>query len=160
MYHFGFPGDAVVKKKSSANVQDVGSIPGSVRSFAGGSGNPLQHSCQDNPRDRGAWWATVHGVAKSWTQLSMHTHFSKVSWWQGRLCICEHRKHTGKFLYLKINFAVNLNYSKEKSIKKIRSSACTALIPFRKYHESSYEQPWTFTYIHQGRWDYTVKRSQ
>ena len=73
MYHFGFPGDAVVKKKKKnppANVGDVGSIPGSGRSLAGGSGKPLQHYCQDNPMDRGAWWATVHGVAKSWTQLS------------------------------------------------------------------------------------------
>ena len=33
-------------------------------------GNPLQYSCLENPMDRGAWWATVHGVAKSWTQLS------------------------------------------------------------------------------------------
>ena len=47
----------------------VGKIPG------GGHGNPLQCSCLENPVDRGAWWATVHGVAKSWTQLkplSMH----------------------------------------------------------------------------------------
>ena len=35
-----------------------------------GNGNPLQYSCQGNPMDRGAWWATVHGVTKSWTQLS------------------------------------------------------------------------------------------
>ena len=43
----------------------VGSIPGSGRSPGGGNGNPLQYSCQDNPMDRGAWWATVHGVTKS-----------------------------------------------------------------------------------------------
>ena len=36
----------------------------------GGNGNPLQYSCLDNPMDRGAWWAAVHGVAKSWTRLS------------------------------------------------------------------------------------------
>ena len=50
----------------------MGSIPGSGRSPGGGSGNPLQYSCLENPMDRGPWWATVHGVAKSWTQLSVH----------------------------------------------------------------------------------------
>ena len=48
---------------------DVGSIPGSGRSPGEGNGNPLQYSCLENPMDRGAWWATVHRVAKSWTQL-------------------------------------------------------------------------------------------
>ena len=45
------------------------------RSPGGGNGNPLQYSCLGNPMDRGAWWATVHGVSKNWTQLkqlSMH----------------------------------------------------------------------------------------
>ena len=37
-------------------------------------GNPLQYCCLENPMDRGAWWAAVHGVAKSWTQSSMHIH--------------------------------------------------------------------------------------
>ena len=46
---------------------DVGLIPGSGRSPGGGNGNPLQYSCLENPMDRGAWWAIVHGVAKSWT---------------------------------------------------------------------------------------------
>ena len=49
---------------------DVGSIPGLGRSPGVGNGNPLQDSCLENPMDRRAWWATVHGVAKSWTQLS------------------------------------------------------------------------------------------
>ena len=39
----------------------------------GGNGNPLQYSCVENPMDRGAWWATVRGVAKTWTQLSEFT---------------------------------------------------------------------------------------
>ena len=46
-------------------MQETGSIPGSGRSPGGGHGSPLQYSCLDNPVDRGAWWATVHGVAKS-----------------------------------------------------------------------------------------------
>ena len=40
------------------------------RSPGGGDGNPLQYSCLENPMDKGAWWATVHGVVKSWTRLS------------------------------------------------------------------------------------------
>ena len=47
---------------------DLGSIPGSGRSSQEGHGNPLQYSCLENPMDRGAWQATVHGVAKSRTQ--------------------------------------------------------------------------------------------
>ena len=53
----------------------MGLIPGSGRFPGGGHGNPLQCSCLEKPIDRGAWWATVPGVAKSWTQLkqlSMH----------------------------------------------------------------------------------------
>ena len=60
----GFPGGSVVKS-SPANAGDAGLTPGSGRSPEGGHGNPLQCSCLENPVDRGAWWATVHGVAKS-----------------------------------------------------------------------------------------------
>ena len=49
--------------------RDMGSIPGSGRSPGGGHNNPLQYSCLENSMDRGAWWATVHRVAKNWTQL-------------------------------------------------------------------------------------------
>ena len=57
-------------KESSYNIgdiRDMGSIPMSGRSPGGGHGNPLQYSCMENPRDRGAWRATVHGVTKSQT---------------------------------------------------------------------------------------------
>ena len=57
-------------KNPSANAGDVGdpsSIPGLRRSSGEGNGNPLQYSCLENPMDRGAWQATVHGVAKSQT---------------------------------------------------------------------------------------------
>ena len=54
-------------KESTCNVGDLGSIPGSGRSPGGGHGNPLQYSCLENPTDRGAWQATVHGVAKNQT---------------------------------------------------------------------------------------------
>ena len=53
---------------------DAGLIPGLGRSPGGGNGNLLQYSCQENPVDRGAWQATVRGVAKSWTSLSNIAH--------------------------------------------------------------------------------------
>ena len=51
---------------NAGDVRDVGSIPGSGRSAAGGHGNTLQYSCLEKPMDRGAWWATVPGTAQSW----------------------------------------------------------------------------------------------
>ena len=57
----------------AGDATDMGSIPGSGRSPGGGHGNPLQYSCLENPMDRGAWRAIVHGVSKSQTQLSTHT---------------------------------------------------------------------------------------
>ena len=56
-------------KESACSVEDLGLTPGSGRSSGEGNGNPLQYSCLENPMDRGAWRATVHGVAKSQTQL-------------------------------------------------------------------------------------------
>ena len=52
-------------KNLPANARDSSSIPGLGRSPGGGNGNPLQCSCLGNPMYRGAWWATVHEVAKS-----------------------------------------------------------------------------------------------
>ena len=52
------------------NAGDPGSIPGLGRCPGEGNGNPLQYSCLENPVGGGAWWAAVHGVAKSRTQLS------------------------------------------------------------------------------------------
>ena len=65
----GFPGSSV-GKESACDVGDVGSIPGSGRSPGKGNGNPFQYSCLENPMNRGAWLATVHGVTKSQTRLS------------------------------------------------------------------------------------------
>ena len=67
-----FPGDSVVKNSpaNAGDTGDSGSIPGSRRSPGGSHGNPLQYSCLENPMDRGAWWATIHGLAKSRSQLN------------------------------------------------------------------------------------------
>ena len=58
----GFPGGSD-GKDSACSVGDLGSVPGLGRSPGEGNGNPLQYTGLENPRDRGAWWATVHGVA-------------------------------------------------------------------------------------------------
>ena len=67
-----------VAKNPPADAGDAGLIPGSGRAAGGGNGNTLQYSCLENSMHRGAWWATVHGVAKSQTQLSMC------------VCLCTH----------------------------------------------------------------------
>ena len=59
------PGGSDVKE-SVCNAEDPGLIPGSEKSPGEGNGYPLQYSCLENSMDRGAWWATVHGVTKSW----------------------------------------------------------------------------------------------
>jgi len=65
----GFPGGSA-GKESACNVGDLGLIPGLGRSPGGEHDNPLQYFAWRIPMDREAWWATAHGVAKSWTRLS------------------------------------------------------------------------------------------
>ena len=99
-YSAGFPGGSEVKA-SACNVGDPGLIPGSGRSPGKGNGNPLQYSCLENPMEGEAWWATIHGVAKSqirlsdftftvtlWTvafQSPLSTGFSRQEYWSGLL---------------------------------------------------------------------------
>ena len=70
---WGFPSGAVVKNLPdyAGDARDAGSISGFGRSPGGGNGNPLQYSRLENPMDRGVWWTTVHGIAKSQTLLSI-----------------------------------------------------------------------------------------
>ena len=65
----GFTGGSD-SKEFACNAGDLGLIPGLRRSPGGGHRNPLQYSCLENPMDRGAWQATVHGITKSQTRLS------------------------------------------------------------------------------------------
>ena len=76
----GLPGGSD-GKESACSAGDPGSIPGSGRYAGEGNGNPLQYSCLENPLDRGAWQATVHGVAKSRTRLSDFTLIGMVLNW-------------------------------------------------------------------------------
>ena len=64
-----FPGGTVVKNPPTdeRDARDMGLIPGSGRSLGERNCNPLQYSCLENPKDRGAWWATVQAITKSWT---------------------------------------------------------------------------------------------
>ena len=68
----GFPGGSD-GKESVCNAGDLGLIPGLGRSPGGGHGNPLQYSYLENLMDRGTWWATDRGVAKSPARLHTHT---------------------------------------------------------------------------------------
>ena len=79
---------------NTGDIRDSSLIPGSGSSSGEGNGNPLQYSCLENPMDRGAWWAAVHGVTRSQTRLSdftftfhfhalekvMETHSSVLAW--------------------------------------------------------------------------------
>ena len=67
--YLGFPCD-LAGRESACNEGDLGSVPGLGRSPGEGKGYPFQYSGLENSMDRGAWWATVHGVTKSQTQLS------------------------------------------------------------------------------------------
>ena len=70
IYRTDFPGGAVVKNPpaNAGDARNVGLIPGLGRFPGGEHGNPFQYSCLENPMDRGAWQATVHGVTKKWTK--------------------------------------------------------------------------------------------
>ena len=74
MLYLGFPGGSE-GKESACTAEDLDLIPQLGRSPGEGNSNPLQYYCLENHMDRGAWWATVHRVAKSQTQLiDSHTH--------------------------------------------------------------------------------------
>ena len=83
--YFGFPGGNSGKGRTCLPTQEMKEmrfLSRSGRSPGEGHGNPLQHSCLENPMDGGGWWAMVHGVGKSWTRLKQlstpHRYFSRV----------------------------------------------------------------------------------
>ena len=102
----GFPGGLVVKNPpaNTGELRDTGLIPGLGRSPGGRHGNPLQHSCLENPMDRGAWRAAVHRVAKSRTRLKRlsgcrrartraHTHTHTLHAIKDHVCFVYHSSH-------------------------------------------------------------------
>ena len=76
MLKTSFPGGSE-DKASAHNAGDLGLIPRLGRYSGEANGNPLQYSCLENSMDEGAWWTVVHGVTKSWTQLSNFTFLIK-----------------------------------------------------------------------------------
>ena len=102
---------ALVVKNPPANVGDVrdtGSIPGTGSSPAGGHGNPLQYSCLENPMDRGAWWATVHRVTKSWARLKqLGTHARVLFYFLCFYLII----YTGDFAYQNLESCLSYSFS-------------------------------------------------
>ena len=101
----GFPYDSD-GKESACNAGEQNSFPGSGRSPRGGNGNPLQYSYLENPINRGAWWATDHGIAKSWTGLSnsrthTHTHVHMHTHAHTHMCTHTHTcTHTQRRVYI------------------------------------------------------------
>ena len=85
-HSLGLPRWALVVKNppdSAGDIKDMSSIPGSGRSPGGGHGKPLQYSCLETLMHRGAWWATVYSVTKSWTRLkwlSVHSCLMVLTW--------------------------------------------------------------------------------
>ena len=75
----GFPCGSAIRE-SICNTGDLGSIPRLGRSPGEENGYPLQYSCLENSMDRGAWQATVHGVAKSWTRLNAFHFTPQLNW--------------------------------------------------------------------------------
>ena len=110
-------------KNPSASAGDVGSSPASGSSTGEENGKPLQYSCPENPMDRGAWWATVHGVEKSWTRLSTHTATQPSSQKKEKVNHLKFRKYVSKSK--KITF-------KKKSRIKTSESTFTTLLYVRK----------------------------
>ena len=94
----GFSGGTVVKNypANAGGTRDTGSVPGSRRSLGEGNGSPLEYFCLKNPMDRGASWATVHGITESdmTEQLSTHTKYNSI------YIICINIIYTYIYLYL------------------------------------------------------------
>ena len=99
MLQMDFPGGSD-GKASAYNVGDLGSIPASGRSPTEGNGNPLQYSCLENPTHGGAWWAIVHGVAKSQTRPSNFTATAAAKSLQSCLTVQRYGQQPSRLLCL------------------------------------------------------------
>ena len=103
----GFPGGSD-GKESACNAGDLGSSPGSGKSPGEGNGYPLQYVCLGNPMDRGTWWATVYGAAKSWIQLSDY-HYRFLSCISHQFSSVQSLSHVWLFATLWTAAAIALN---------------------------------------------------
>ena len=118
----GFPGGSVVKNPPTMQrtlVPEVSSIPGSGRSPREGNGNPLQYSCLRNPMVRGAWQATVHGVAK---HTHTHMHTQKLLIWKlfflTSFCLSNFYLHFSKYVLSSYRSLSKVTLSKDSAFQK------------------------------------------
>ena len=102
----GFPGGSD-GKESTCIAGDLSPIPGSGRSHGEGNGNLFQYSYLENPMDRGTWWATVHGVTKSWTQLSSRHYPNGRTFVLPKKTFVLHKNYKRLYLPENIHFKIN-----------------------------------------------------
>ena len=122
----GFPGGSVVKD-TPANAGDRGLIPTLGRSPGGGNGSPRQYSCLENPMDRGAWQATVHGVAKSQTRLSNWARMQDQS--RGLLCLSVPTTFPYPWFYHSVSSQCSLeSYHGKSRPEKMNAFLCGNLV--------------------------------
>ena len=107
---------------NAGDLRDTGSIPELGKSRGGGHGNPLQCSCLENPRDGGAWWAAVCGVAQSQTRLKRLSSSSSIYTY---IHIME--KNMKRYVYVSILFHILFHYGLLQDIEC--SSQCCAVGP-------------------------------
>ena len=125
--HVSFSTGGSHGKESACNTRDPGSIPWSGRSPGEGNDNPLQYSFLENSMDRGAWWATVHGVAQSWT-LSFHFPLALCSFWRNEAAsCCQLRMYLQpKIILLSSSFKKDIKLKKKKDMRVTQNSIITA----------------------------------
>ena len=143
---------------SAGNVRDVGSIPGSGRSAGERNDNPLQYCCLENPMDRGAWRATVHGVTKSQTQLKwLSTHTFLLHPHTNFFCIWLSNKVFKVFSILRLRGPISLQRSPILNVSTdsqicccclVTKSCLTLVIPWTVAHQV----PLTMGFPRQAHW--------
>ena len=141
----GFPGSSD-DKESAYNAGDLDLIPGLGRSPAEGNGNPLQHSCLENPIDRGAWQTTVHGASRSGHDSATNTHTSETGWlksfyptayslWQP--CVPWNNTISAAFLF-KAHGRISKTQNKSRTTLNCRLQYLAMVLPLSGLQEWSY----------------------
>ena len=128
---------AMVKNPSATagDIRDVSSIPGSGRSPGGGHGNPLQYSCLGNPMDGGSWQTTVHGVAKSRTQLKKQHSTAQQS---RKTVLCSHKTQESPSARL---WLLKLWHFPFRELKRCRAENDVCLVgSLWEHHALTYEE--------------------
>ena len=149
----GFPGCSI-SKESACNVGDLGSIPGPRRSYGIGNGNPLQCSCLKHIIDRGAWWATVHGVIRVRYNLANQTTTTTTSCQKSvlttqlfSLVTPQAQTLIGNFLSLKILTTNSFFFFYMEKSRKVKLLSCVRL--FVTPWTAAYQAPLSMEFLHE-----------